>query len=399
MKIDRLETINLRFEYEDGFTYAGGKCTARMTTLVLVHTDTGQVGVGSAYSHPGLLYLIIQQQLQPLLVGEDPTDVARLWKKMYQITRWYGRKGAAMSALGALDTAFWDLRGISLGKPVWELLGSERRSCPAYASALMWKDIEALAQEAALLVESGFRRVKMRLGRNQDYDVDAVRAVRDAIGGDCDLMVDASMRYDVETAKWIADSLVEGRVFWVEEPFEPEDIDSYVALRSTVSVPLAAGENEFGFQGFRELVRTRALDILQPDASRCGGLSEVKHVADLARSAKLGIATHSWSDAVAIVANAHVVASVPNGITVEVDQTGNPFVKDLLVEPLVVVDGELTLSAAPGLGIALDLDVIDRLRMKDPMKIPDGLYSDMVFGQQYYDPAGPYLRELGGPRR
>src|SRR5262249_34615324 len=122
MKIDRVETINLLFEYADGFTYAGGKGTGRLTTLGLVHTDNGQIGIGSAYSHPALVYLVVQQQLAPLLVGADPTDVERVWDTMYRVTRWYGRKGAAMSALGAVDMACWDLRGKALGKPVWELL-------------------------------------------------------------------------------------------------------------------------------------------------------------------------------------------------------------------------------------------------------------------------------------
>ena len=126
MKIDHVETITLRFEYADGFQYAGGKCTARVTSLVLVHTDTGHVGIGAAYSHPGLVHLIVQEQLAPLLIGEDPTDVEALWQRMYRVTRWYGRKGAAMSAIGAIDTACWDLRGKSLGKPVWQLLGGER---------------------------------------------------------------------------------------------------------------------------------------------------------------------------------------------------------------------------------------------------------------------------------
>src|SRR5262249_42257157 len=133
MKIDHIETVHLRFEYSDGFTYAGGKCTARLTSLVLVHTDDGRTGIGTVYSHPGIVELVVQQQLAPLLVGEDPTDVERLWDLMYRITRWYGRKGAVMSALGAIDTAFWDLRGKALGKPLWELFGGNEPRCPAYA--------------------------------------------------------------------------------------------------------------------------------------------------------------------------------------------------------------------------------------------------------------------------
>lgn len=384
MKIDRFETINLLFEYADGFEYAGGICTGRLTTLVLVHCDNGMFGVGSAYTHPALAWLVVQQQLAPLLVGEDPTEVERLWERMYLATRWYGRKGAAMSALGAVDTALWDLRGKARGKPVWELLGGNRPQCPAYASALLWKPVPKLADEAGELVARGFRRVKMRLARGDDYDRAAVTAVRTAIGQGCDILCDGSMRYSLDAARALCRHLAKHRVFWFEEPFAPEDIDSFAALKGTVGVRLAAGENEFGLQGFRELIRAKALDIVQPDASRCGGISEVQRVAELARSVDVAFAPHTWSDAVAVMANAQVVAANSNGLTVEVDQTGNPFIDELLIEPLSIKEGELALSRAPGLGIELNQAVVDRYRLRDPMAIPDGCFSDMVFGRQFW---------------
>jgi len=382
MKIDHIEVITLRFEYENGFIYAGGRCSARVTTLVRVHTDTGDIGIGSGYSHPGLLHLIIERQLAPLLLGKDPTEVERLWKMMYHVTRWYGRKGAAVSALGALDTAFWDLRGKNQGKPVWSLLGGDRTTCPAYASALLWSDVPDLEQEALRHRQRGFRRAKMRLGRGPELDIAAVRAVHGVLGNG-NVLVDGSMRYDVDTARQLAEVLAKCKVLWFEEPFEPEDIDSYSALRDNCPVPVAAGENEFGFQGFRELIRAGAVDIVQPDASRCGGISEVRRVAELAKTAGLRVAPHTWSDAVTITANAHVVASIDHGLTVEMDQTGNPFVEQLLVEPLEVRDGELTLNSAPGLGIELNESIIERYRLADPLEIPDGLYSDMIFGRSF----------------
>ena len=167
MRIDRVEAVNLLYQYPEGagFQYAAGTCTARFTTLILVHTDTGEVGVGSVYSHPALVHVIVQGQLDPLLRGEDPTGVEALWDRMYGLTRWYGRKGAAMSALGGVDTALWDLRGKAKGKPVWELLGGDRDTCPAYASGLLWNEIDALADEAAGNIADGFRRMKMRLAR------------------------------------------------------------------------------------------------------------------------------------------------------------------------------------------------------------------------------------------
>ncbi len=396
MKIDHLEVIHLRFEYRDrhGFDCAGGVCDARLTSLVLVHTDTGQVGVGSAYSHPALVDIVVRGQLEPFLRGEDPREIEALWKKMYGLTRWYGRKGAALSALGALDIAFWDLRGQSLGQPLWKLLGGDRPSCPAYASALLWNDEEGLAREAVRHLDRGFRRMKMRLGRSEDYDVMAVRAVRRAIGPRNDVMADASMRYHVELARRIGRVLAENGVFWFEEPFLPEDLDSYAALRGTVGVRIAAGENEFGSQGFRELIRAGAVDIVQPDACRCGGISEVVNVARMAADARLEFAPHTWSDAVTVMANAQVVAAFPNGLTVEVDQTGNPFIDQLLIAPLDIRDGRLQLSDKPGLGIELNRQTVDRFRLLDPFAIPAGYYSDMVFGKDWYRPAGPYRESV-----
>lgn len=155
-------------------------------------------------------------------------------------------------------------------------------------------------------------------------------------------------------------------------------------------VPVAAGENEFGFQGFRELIRAKAVDIVQTDACRCGGIGQLLQVARLAGEHGLRVAHHTWSAAVAIMANIQVVGVLPNGITVEMDRTGNPFIAELLVEPFQVRDGQLQLSRAPGLGIALDPKGVDRLRLPDPHHFPEGAYSDMAFGAQYFTQAPPY---------
>jgi D-galactarolactone cycloisomerase len=385
MKIDHIEVVTLRFEYPEAqrFRYAGGTCTARVTTLIRVFTDTGHVGVGSVYSHPGLVALILKDQLEPLLRGQDPREVEYLWERMYSVTRWYGRKGAALSALGGLDVAFWDLRGQALDKPVRTLLGGTRDAVPGYASALLWSDdVKDLADEAQRHLDHGFRRMKMRLGRSEDYDVAALQAVRRSIGPDNDVMADASMRYTVPLARRIGKVLAENRVFWFEEPFLPEDLDSYTALRGTVDVRIAAGENEFGVQGFRELLRCGAVDVIQADASRCGGITETYRSATLAAEVGVAFAPHTWSDAVAVIANAQVVATAPNALTVEVDQTGNPFIDELLVEPLTIRNGMLTLSNRPGLGIELNEKVVQRHRLADPLHLPAGFYSDMVFGTE-----------------
>jgi D-galactarolactone cycloisomerase len=393
MKIDHIEVIHLRFEYPlaKRFLYAGGTCTARLTSLIRVHTDSGQVGIGSAYTHPGIVELVVKRQLEPLLRGQDPREVEYLWQRMYALTRWYGRKGGAMSAMGGLDIAFWDLRGQAEGKSIRALLGGSRNAVPAYASALLWQDdVRRLADEAELHLAHGFRRMKMRMGRSEEYDRAGVEAIKRAIGPDHDLMADASMRYGVPLARRMGQFLADHQVFWFEEPFAPEDVDAYTALRGTVPVRIAAGENEFGVQGFRELIRARAVDIVQADASRCGGISEAWKSALLAAEAGLLFAPHTWSDAVAITANAQVVAAMPTALTVEVDQTGNPFIDELLVEPLRIRDGLLSLSDRPGLGIELNEKVVERYRLADPFDIPPGFYSDMVFGTEGLLPAAAY---------
>jgi L-alanine-DL-glutamate epimerase-like enolase superfamily enzyme len=393
MKIEHIEALNLRFDYPrgEGFRYAGGRVTSRVTTIVRVHTDGPHVGIGAAYSHPDLVKLIVEGNLAPHLLGRDPTEVEELWELMYGLTRWYGRKGAAVSALGGLDIAFWDLRGKAAGKPVWQLLGAGRDHAPAYASGLFWvDDVRELEEEAARHVERGFRRVKMRLGRSPDYDLAAVDAVRRGAGEGNGVIVDGSHRYSLERAEWLAGELAARNVFWFEEPFPPEDIDSYAALRPRIAVPLAAGENDFGVQGFGELIRAGALDVVQPDACRAGGLTECVRIARMASEAGLSVAPHTWSDAVAIVANAHFVASLENGLTVEVDQTGSPFVDELLGSPLAIDDGRLALGDAPGLGISLDEDVLGRLNAAYGEAMQDGNYSDLIFGREHYSVAPPY---------
>ncbi len=382
MKIEAVEVINLHYPYPagKGFQFAGGQATGRLTTLVRVHTDSALIGLGSAYSHPDLVRTIIDRHLAPLLLGADPTQTDQLWDKMYRLTQWYGRKGAAISAVGALDVAFWDLRAQAARQPLWRTLGAEAGSVAAYASALLWQDdVEALRMEARRHLDAGFRRMKMRLGRNREYDEAAFLAVRHEVGSSGDVMVDGSMHYTMDDALRLARLLDAEHAFWFEEPFAPDALESFAELRRQVQVPIALGENEFGVTGFGAVVAAGAADILQPDVSRGGGITECLRVSSLAERAGLKVATHTWNDAVAVVANAHMVAGLPNGLTIEIDRTGNPLIDDLLNEPLTVQEGRLLLSDAPGLGVTINENVVDRYRIPDDQYVPEGNYGDMVF--------------------
>jgi len=393
LRIAEIEVFNLRFEYPEDlrFCYSGGVCTGRLTSLVRVTVENGLAGWGTVYSYPRLVKIIIEEHLKPFLIGQNISSIDYLWDRMYKLTRWYGRKGVAISAIGALDIAFWDLLGKAMGKPLYELLGAERHAVPAYASGLFWQDeVGALEQEARRHMDNGYYGVKMRLGRGQAYDQVALDAVHKGVGAEGAIMVDGSQRYEMETAVWLGKLLAEKDVVFFQEPFPPEEIVRYADLRQRISVPLAAGENEFGVQGFREVLENGALDILQPDVCRAGGITEVVRIAAMAKEINLPIATHSWSDAVAIIANAHVVAALSNGMMVEVDQTGNAFVEELLVEPLDIRDGLLYLPEEPGLGVEIDMNILQSLRIDDELAPLDGLYSDLIFGAGYLSPPTPY---------
>jgi D-galactarolactone cycloisomerase len=296
---------------------------------------------------------------------------------MYSLTRWYGRKGAAISALGAIDTALWDLRGKIERVPVHRLLGARSTSVYAYASGLMWQnDLSMLVDEANRHMNDGFARMKMRLGRSRNDREGALELTRRVAR----LAVDGTHRYSVEGAVEIGAFLADQNVAWFEEPFPPEDIDSYAILRSQVKVPVSAGENEFGVQGFRELFRVGAVDIAQPDVSRAGGITECMKIGRLAQESGIKVVSHTWSDAVALVANAHVIASLENGTGVEVDRTGSPFMDELLTEAPVYRSGQLQLSERPGLGIEVDKTMLRKFTLARGLPIPAGNYADLVFG-------------------
>lgn len=393
MKITAVESITLLFRYPAARGFRGGKgtCTGRVSCLVRVHTDSGIVGIGSVYSHPELVRVIIEDHLRGMLIGEDPLDVEGLWEHGYELTRWYGRKGVAISALGGIDIALWDIRGKTIGKPICDLLGSKRHRVPAYASGLLWKeDLTELSHEATTYLKRGFRAMKMRLGRNYEYDCAALRIVRNTIGPHARLMIDANARYSVPELDRLIPEFHSQNAFWLEEPFPPEKLDDYIALHPKLGVPLAAGENEFGVQGFRELIKARSVDIVQPDCSRSGGVTECHRIGRLAARHGLSVATHTWSDAVALAANIHLVASLSNAMTVEVDCTGNALIDNLLKEPFVVTEGEIVVPRRPGLGIELDENALHNYMLPRGIRLPDGNYSDMIFGRDFDLPVEPY---------
>lgn len=287
--------------------------------------------------------------------------------------------------MGGIYIALWDIRGKVAGKPIYRLLGAHRDAVPAYPSGLLWKnDLEELVDEAARHLSNGFRAIKTRPGKTSDYDRAGLKGIQEKIRSENRLLVDGNGRYSLDQVRRLVLDLHAADVSWLEEPFVPEDFDSYLALRPELgSIPLAAGENDFGIQGFRELMDRNMVDILQPDCCRAGGITECSRIGELAIRRGFRVATRTWSDAVALVANMHLIAFLPTGITVEVDQTGNPLIDDLLLDRLQVIDGKISIPQGPGLGIEPNEDIVEKYTLPHRTRVQKGSYADMVFGRQH----------------
>lgn len=367
-------------------------------TIVTVETDAGITGIGECYPSPGV-HQIITDYLRPVLVGENPTDVERLYNLMRESLSGRGsQQGVATIAISGIELALWDATGKLLNQPVYQLLGGKtREEVTVYAdchageamvdSAVEGQETatyqpEAYAQAAREAVDEGFDIVKFDLDVPSGREVDTlsrhfdppeiehkrsiVEAVTNEIGADAEVAVDLHWNFSPETAERLCHALEPYDLAWIEDPLPPENTDAMRELKRRVDVTLLTGENRYGRHGFRDLIETQAVDFLAPDVPKTGGIAETKKIADMADAYYQAIAAHNIGSPVATVATAHVGAVVPNFLGVEYHAREVPWWDDLLVrdDPLIQ-DGAIRVPDKPGLGIELDWDVIDDHRMKD----------------------------------
>ena len=344
------------------------------TWLVVVELvdEEGVTGIGTAgFGNPATLELL--DQLEPLVVGAAPSEVGRVWESMYRATLNIGRRGVVLHAISAVDIALWDLFGKQLGVPVYELLGGKvRASLPAYASWLYaTEDLDALAAEAAGWAAQGFTAVKQRLpygpleGRSGiRRNVELVRTVADAVGPDVDVMADAYMSWDAGYAIRCIRAFEDAglRLRWLEEPLVPDDIPGLARVRASVATPIAAGEHEATRYGFRDLVEAGAVDVLQPDVNRLGGITEARRVWALGETFGLDVIPH-----LGFAHNAHLaITSLATPLLEYMPPAAHPDQADedqifwvAFPDEPRAANGHVTLSDGPGLGVTLDRSVLD----------------------------------------
>ena len=334
---------------------------SREFVLVEVVGAEGVVGRGFGFTRDGPVAELVERNLAPLLVGRDARRIEALWERMYDATRYLGRRGLMMRAISAVDVALWDLKGRALGAPLWALLGGHSEHVPVYVAGGYYRegsDLGALEREFADYRQAGYAGAKLNVGGlSIRDDLDRVDAARRGLGPDLPLAVDfnGALR-DARTGVAWAEALAPYRVSQLEEPFLMDDAPSWRGFRSRSRIPVAMGEDESGRWAFAELIRHDALDIVRHDATLVGGISEWIKVAGLALAHNLRLFPH-WFPEIHV----HLAAAYPSCLGVEVvaPESGIMDVHRLIRNTVAPNDGRAAAPTAPGLGIDWNWEVIE----------------------------------------
>lgn len=357
--------------------YAGYQVVVRVETDEGI-TGWGECCTGSEYGEAAeAVKVLIQRGFARRLKGLNPAEYRKIWEKLYRDTVWFGRRGLVIFALSGLDTALVDITAKARGVSVCKLLGGQfRESVPLYASLLFdMDDPEATAKKGLEYVKNGYTGVKYgwgmvpekAFGRNPEKDEQILEVIRKSFGKDVKLMVDVGryVTWDADYAIQMVNRFRKYDPFWIEEPLPQDDIEGYVKLTSAVDTTIAAGECLYTAYDFFDVIQRHALDLVQPDVSKVGGMSEAKRIIDFAYKNKVAYVPHNWSTAINSAASLNLAASSPAGFLMEFKQEPNPLVSEIIKHPFKISRGAMAVPDEPGLGIEIDLDAIEKYRLKD----------------------------------
>lgn len=382
MKITDVEAIVLESPYENqppqGSAEAHG---VKQCLLLKITTDEGVVGwsdvetaphVGAAAIHAPVSGTGVFEGLRSLVIGEDPFDVERLWDKVYRGTIYYGRRGVAMQVLSGFDIACHDIMGKVTGRPVHKLLGGARRDrVRAYASTLFRATPDAMQRACEFYLQRGFTAVKFGwgvFGQDRKRDVALVAAARAALGQDVELMIDPGWMVNRSACDAIEliRALEPFRVFWVEDFLHPECYDGYARVKeANLKTRLAAGEQEATAWGFHDLITRGKVDVVQPDLSRCGGLSQARKIVWEAQRAGIDVCPHAWLTDLLSAASLHLNACLERSLFLEYNVCDNLMLREIIRNPVQMDrDGFMPVPQTPGLGIEVDEKVVQRFRVE-----------------------------------
>lgn len=349
------------------------------TTLVRIETEEGISGVGECMVRlaPTATRDIVRN-LAPMLIGKDVLDREAIWELLYgtMMNRGHSR-GFYTEAISGIDIALWDCAAKTLDVPLYTLLGGRHHEkLKAYASSIRFREMDVVIAQALDFKKRGFQAMKIKIGRNltkPDLDIEFVRAIREAVGDDIQLMVDANCAYgeDVATALYVGRAMQDLGIYWFEEPLSPDNIDGNAQLAAALDIRIALGEADFMAYGAREFLARKAVDIFQPNISRTGGITEARKIAALLQAHHIPYAPHTGScSAVCLAATLQFAVALPNFLMFEYMQSDwskaqpNPLRHDLLKQPVEVFeDGYMIIQERPGIGVELNEDVVDNWRV------------------------------------
>ena len=338
-----------------------GRAVKRDAVLVKIETDEGVTGWGEAHHGrcPGAIAKLIDTTISELVTGMDAMDVVSVWQRVYQMQlASHGMGYAATMALSGVDLALWDIRSKAAGWPLYKMLGGSAKPIRAYAGgiSLGWQEPDSLAEEAAGYVSKGYRAIKLRVGDNPRIDVARATAVRKRVGDEIDILVDANTGYKLDDVRRVMPAYEELQIGWLEEPFPAQDYRSYQMATRLGNVPLAAGENHFTRFEFTRLIEDRAVNFVQPDLSKTGGITEAMRIAAMAYGWKLSFNPHTSATGINMAATINVLAAVDEPGYFEGDVAKhNPFRDEVGGVPYALdADGCVRPSEKPGLGVEVD---------------------------------------------
>ncbi len=368
MQITAIDVCPLTGATVDGGWPQGHEPQENLHTLLIVRTDTEHVGYGSCFTS-GALVAGAVELLWPLLRGESAVEPERVTETLRQSSFWQGRGGAVEHAISGIDLALWDLMGKACGQPVSRLLGGNYRTAIKPYGSMLFDEPEPLRQSLVSVIERGFRAIKLGWRpfgrRDRKFDELLVRTARETVGDDFDLMVDAggSEQFWPHGTNWArntASMLADYGIVWFEEPLPPDDLAGFVELTRVSPVPISSGEVLTRRQSFQPWIEQRAVDILQPDCTKCGGLTESRRIAQTAADHNIQVVPHGWNTAVGLAADLQFSAAIPVARYVEY-LTPCAYIDELTTEPFAIdADGFLTIPDRPGLGIEIDADRLKR---------------------------------------
>jgi L-alanine-DL-glutamate epimerase-like enolase superfamily enzyme len=364
MKITDIRTIALKIPLKEGNPISAYPNRRRVHIIVEVSTDEGIKGYGESIPFTyGTVSGYIEQQLKPLLVGMDPTQIERIWDKAYKVSFGHGTRGISLYALSAVEVALWDILGKYRRLPVYEMIGGLcKPKVKAYASLMEYAKPEEVGEISVQWAEQGYKAVKIHQGKKDA--IESTKAVRDAVGDDIEVMLDVNGAWSPRESLKAVRKLEKYDLTWLEEPIWPvDDYASLAWLRSKTDIFIAGGENEHTHHGFRNIVQSGAYDIIQPDVIMTGGISTCRKIFGMAEAWNLGVATHSFFFGPGVPAAVQLSLSNVSSEWVEINAVP---LEDFFIKPAYrPVDGYVSAPAKPGLGFEIDWDVVEKYQVNE----------------------------------